>query len=128
MISYTTVDARVEQLIAAAGVAVALVDVPPEKEDDAPWAIIYPLFGQQDETALMTNSYRDLTYQVTCVGATPQQARWAQEKVQAALLTSAAWGSGNICGINLMSGGMVTREDEVTYSAVDTYEVKASDS
>lgn len=54
---------------------------------EPPFAVFYFDSGRKSafERTVLNNAPRDLRYQTTCVGSTPEQARWAADKVGAAL-------------------------------------------
>lgn len=56
-------------------------------EVDPPFAVFYFDSGRKSpfERTLLNDAPRDLRYQTTSVGATPDQARWVADKVGAAL-------------------------------------------
>lgn len=56
-------------------------------EAEAPFAVFYFDSGRKSafERNVLNEAPRDLRYQTTCVGSTPEQARWVADKVGAAL-------------------------------------------
>lgn len=54
---------------------------------EPPYAVLYFDSGRKSafERNILNEAPRDLRYQTTCVGSTPEQARWVADKVGAAL-------------------------------------------
>lgn len=81
------VDAILAMVRAAVPASCGIYEGVAPASEDPPFAVFYFDSGQKSpfERTVLNDAPRDLRYQTTAVGATPEQARWVADKVAAAL-------------------------------------------
>lgn len=86
-----------------------------------PYMVLYPAFGTFDGTIAAGSDDASLEYQITCVGATREQAEWVADEAIAALVEQSVVIVGrSIMRIQLEDIGMVRRDDDVLPSVFFT--------
>lgn len=85
-VNYEPVDSSFQAFLETnTGRGVGLAKLPTSTA--VPYAIVYPMTsGMGDGSYADPEEDRELLYQLTCVGETPQQARWMSDKVRRAIL------------------------------------------
>lgn len=79
-----------------------------------PYVIVYPLTQTFDGGLGCSDSDSDLSWQVTCVGATREQCDWIRHEVNTALIGQALTVSGRSVARVRADGGAGTRRDDTT--------------
>lgn len=79
-----------------------------------PYAILYPLTPEFDGTLAATQDDAEITYQVTCVGSTREQAEWVADKAIVAFVgqTVTITGRSLVRAMQLSDGGGGIRRDD----------------
>lgn len=79
-----------------------------------PYAVFYFDVGRKSssERTVLNDGPRDLRYQVTSVGSTPEQARWVADKVTAPLYGSVPAVSGRLVWPAIEEGAQPIRPDD----------------
>jgi hypothetical protein len=79
-----------------------------------PYAVFYPDTGSKSpfERNVLNDAPRDLRYQVTSVGATPEQAAWVADKVAAALWSGVPTVTGRRVWPVIEEGSQPVRPDD----------------
>lgn len=81
-----------------------------------PYAVMYPDTGRKSalERNVLNEAPRDLRYQVTSVGATPEQAAWVADKVAAALWSGVPTVTGRRVWPVIDEGSQPVRPDDTS--------------
>ena len=81
---------------------------------DPPYAVLYFDSGRKSafERNILNEAPRDLRYQTTCVGSTPEQARWVADKVGAALYATVPAVSGRLVWPVIEEASQPVRRDD----------------
>lgn len=99
-----------------------------------PYAVVYADQGATSPQSLSFRSVqRSVTAQTTCVGVNPEQARWAAEKVEGALLDVTPTVAGRVCWpIRREASQPVRRDDdlpgttEARFYAIDVWRFQSA--
>lgn len=90
-----------------------------------PYAVVQGITAAADELWFASNAMHDEIVQVSAIGATADQALWAQETIRHLLQDHPTFTT-PVVGCTLDSGGALIREDDVTYRTSDTFRTKVS--
>ena len=84
------------------------------RDTDPPYAVMYPDTGQKSafDRTLTNDGPNELRYQVTSVGAGPEQAAWVADSVALALLTNVPTVTGRRVWKTIADGVQPMRRDD----------------